>query len=766
MKEKIIVLLVALLSTMTAGAQTYQGTVCDSATNKPLEYATIILLKKGDIAATAHTEADGSFKLKAAKGAEAIKVSLVGYNSRSIALTDQQYNMGNISLSSVELENVTVNGSTTKYEVDKDTYIITDSIRKGMINTADMLGQLPGITYNWYDKSLTVYGQKNILLVANGVEMSPNHIKEINPKRVKSVEVIHNPGGRYISDNYAALINVVLYDDYVGWDATLNNKLQLNAGNLNNWKWLVSETPNADYTYTRNNISINANYTYNTSRSAIKFEEWDKIVNVMETTIEPINDDDNMRVSRDTHKMSAGMDYQLNKQHTLSFQTEYSFSDSHANSRNMATNLSNSNDCTIVEQNINSNNSSNDFVAALFYRGKIGERWDLYSDINYNHYNARNYGKNEQKDWFSNEYVQRGTKDYLRFNADATYTFDRQTTMKFGYASTWKDYKSHEELKNSWNEASTNYRHRIFAYYTHKFNDKLSTSVGTSAEWLRFTNSTAASNHFAILPDIRINYNASRKMNAQLMYTSSAAYPTLEQTAISYRLDTLSAIESNPTLHQAMTHQFSLRVRLWNSLTITPSYKFNDNCIESYSLLTEGNIITSTYVNADYKSWAVNVNYEKMFNRTLLFSANMNFDRSTIKFGNYHNTCNNLKGSAMLMYMNPKNGYRYLLQYTHYTNTTPMIQGHSIGGDNYWMMAIMKTAMKGRLSFMLAYMPPFDLGIDKCTKKVIDTDFYHKRSSEHTFDILKNRVIFTARLNMSHGQRTKKHTNITTTDQE
>lgn len=664
------------------------------------------------------------------------------------------------------LKTVVVTGSTKKYDVDKDTYIITDSLRKDVVNTADMLGMLPGITYNWQDNSLSVYGQKNIRLVVNGVELSENYIKELNPKRVKSVEVVHNPNGRYASDNLAALINVVLYDDYVGWDATLGNTFRMKADKLDEWNWLVGEAPSLNYTYTRNNISVNASYDYGYTRMGIKYDESKKYADVLETGIGAVDGNDNMRRSGNSHRVSAGMDYQLAKNHILSFQTNYAFNDTRMKSSNSMWHRTPSEVKDGLVQNFNSDNSANDFVAALFYRGKLGENWSLYSDFNYNYYNAHNHSINNEEGWFSTEYRNYGRKNYLRFNADATYIFPSSATLKFGYATTWKGYYSHEELNNKWEESTDNYRHRLFAYYTYKINEKWSTSVGTSAEWLRFTNATTASNHFALLPDVRVMFKPSQKVNAQFLYISSADYPTLKQTSISYREDTLAVFQANPELHQAVTHQFSLCLRLWNCLTLTPSYRFSDNLITDYYQQTANNIVSESSINANFSSWAVNVNFEKPIWKTLIFSGNATFEHSSINHGSEKTSRNSLTGTATLMYMDRKSSMRYMLQYIQTTCTLPLIQGYARQGENFWMIGILKTCMKGKLSLMLAYLPPLQLGVYQDGKRCIDTNFYQNHSVTHMFDMMKNTLIFKANLRLSHGKRTKKQTNTVTTDKE
>lgn len=46
----------------------------------------------------------------------------------------------------------------------------------------------------------------------------------INPKRVKKVEITYNPTGKY--EGRRMLLNLSLFDDYIGWDFVPYTNLQ------------------------------------------------------------------------------------------------------------------------------------------------------------------------------------------------------------------------------------------------------------------------------------------------------------------------------------------------------------------------------------------------------------------------------------------------------------------------------------------------------------------------------------------------------------
>ena len=106
-----------------------------------------------------------------------------------------------------------------------------------------------------------------MVLVVNDVEKPQNYIREINPKRIASINVTYRPGGKYAG--HAVLVNLKLKNDYVGWDFTphtrdalfINNKhggfLSFYAPftySLNKWNFYVS--PNYKVNHRKNASSI------------------------------------------------------------------------------------------------------------------------------------------------------------------------------------------------------------------------------------------------------------------------------------------------------------------------------------------------------------------------------------------------------------------------------------------------------------------------------------------------------------------------------
>jgi len=761
-------LVITMCACQMLNAQTYKSIVCDSLTRKPLQGAVVSLCSpKGEVLHSCMTNSDGSFQLQHFKGSTILQISILGYKSKkeilSLSLPDKFY------LSPLILKEISITANQEIHDIDKDTYLVTDSLRKGTTFAADMLGQIKGINYNWFDNSLSVYGQKNILLLVNGVEKDQSYIKNINPKRITKIEVVHNPGGRYISDNYAAIINLILYDDYVGWDLYLAEDTKINPNKLDKAEGLFNEGVYPNFTYTSNKITVNASYNYSRKRMSFSDSYWQSYPGIIENTTTAIDENSpNIRKGDNNHSLSAGLDYQISKKHSISFQGKYDRQNGNASFDYSIWSNKTGSEAEKTYRIGQTNSVSNEWVGTLFYRGKIGERWDLYSDFNYDYYVNNSNANMDQENWFSSEYKYRNRKNYTRFNTEVTYSFNANATLKFGYSTTWKEYTSQNRLADVQESLLDNYRDRFFSYFSYKFNKAWSTSIGGAMEWIRDRSEDASANHFALMPDFKLMYKPNKSVDAVLQYYTTIDYPTLSQSSLySYKADSLMSSSGNPNLTQALYNNASLRIRLWNCLTVSPSVCYSKNNIASfYKLLDDGHIM-NTYVNSSLRKYALNLTFETSLWTYFAFSTNNSIGHDEIVYGENKNSDNVWINESSFIYMNRKTGWRTMLDFNRNSGRNMQIQGYSIGGDNYWMMALMKSCLNDRLSFMAAYFLPFKWLLNTTDKRIVNTAFYQYSSRTNTFDdVLKNMIMIKINYRLDHGKRVIKKEHNATVDHE
>lgn len=763
-----IVIAICIISQML-NAQTYQSIVCDSITQNPIQYVIVSLCSnKGEILRSTVTNSGGIFKLENVKNAALMQFSFVGYHKLQKVLINSSL-PEKLYLSPIALKDVVVTANYELHDIDKDSYIINDSLRKGTTFAADMLGNLKGITYNWYDNSISIFGQKNILLLVNGIEKNDDYIKNINPKRIQKVEVIHNPGGRYVSDNYAAIINLILYEDYIGWDLNLADNTKINSNKLDKYEWLFNEEVNPNFTYTSNKITVNASSNYSQKRMSF-FDTYKEIYpGIIENFSRPIDGQvPNLKKEESNYLLSSGLDYEISKKHSLSFQGKY-FSGNENTNFNYLIQTSGANNVLNSSQRTGQiNGKPQEWIGTLFYQGKIGEHLTLYSDFNYDYYLKNSVSNITQENWLSTGYKYRNWKNFTRFNIDITYTFKNDASLKIGYSNAWKEYLSKNLSSGIQESQSENYRDRFFSYYSYKFDKNLSVSLGGALEKIHYQNNDTASSYLAFIPDFKLMYKPTKSIDAVLQYYTTIDYPTLAQSSIyTFRTDSLMSSSGNPYLTQALYNNALFRLRLFNSLTINSTYCYSKNNITPFYELKNDNLILNTYVNSMLNKFSASVSYETLFLKYFILSTNMSFEHDKISYSGNTNTCNTWGNESFLMYMNRKKGFRAMLYYTSKNRNDLSLQGIQKGGESFWMISMMKSCCNDKLSLSAMYILPIKWLLYTTEGRSVNTEYYQYNSSINTFDdLMKNMIMLKINYRLDHGKRTIKNEYKATVDHE
>ncbi|HEY0654490.1 MAG TPA: TonB-dependent receptor [Chryseosolibacter sp.] len=219
--------LLALACSLTAMAQgnsKITGTVSDSTTNKPVEFATIALNDPTTNKPVDGTIADdqGRFTIsKVADGNYNLTITFIGFNTKSIPVRvgdKKEIDLGTISISPVAqvLKEVTVEGERALIEerVDRTIYNAeNDQTAKGG-DATDVLKRVPLLTVDM-DGNVSLRGNQNITVLINNKPSSivassvADALKQIPADQIKTVEVITSPSAKYDAEGSAGIINIV-----------------------------------------------------------------------------------------------------------------------------------------------------------------------------------------------------------------------------------------------------------------------------------------------------------------------------------------------------------------------------------------------------------------------------------------------------------------------------------------------------------------------------------------------------------------------------
>ncbi|CAN5130281.1 outer membrane beta-barrel family protein [soil metagenome] len=201
------------------------GMLIDSASNKPVEFATIALLNVATNKPIDGTTADakGKFVLgKVAPGKYRLQYSFIGYkDKRSSLLTvdkGSDINMGTVKLGSdirtLNEVNVVGQAAIIEEKVDRLVYNADKDIAAKGGDAGDILRKVPMLSVD-LDGNVSLRGSSNVTVLINNKPSTivassvADALKQIPADMIKTVEVITSPSAKYDAEGSAGIINIV-----------------------------------------------------------------------------------------------------------------------------------------------------------------------------------------------------------------------------------------------------------------------------------------------------------------------------------------------------------------------------------------------------------------------------------------------------------------------------------------------------------------------------------------------------------------------------
>ena len=288
------------------------GTVTDSETNIPLEYATISVfnVNSENVINGVITDSNGEFSIELSKGNYDFKVEFISFKIKYYKniKVNNPLSLGTIKLSIDEniLDEIEVIGEKTEIEIklDKTVYNIGKDLTLKGNSVSDVLDNLPSVEVD-IEGNVSLRGNQSVRILINGkpsglVGISSNEaLKQFPSESVDKVEVITSPSARYNAEGTAGIINIILRKSkLIGF----NGSLSLNSGYPE--RYGVS----ANLNYRTKKLNFFNNIGYNTRTSEGSF------INETEYyTDQPINNFLNENGVRDSERnsnyLNTGIEY-------------------------------------------------------------------------------------------------------------------------------------------------------------------------------------------------------------------------------------------------------------------------------------------------------------------------------------------------------------------------------------------------------------------------------------------------------------------------
>ena len=193
------------------------GKLLDDSNRTPIGYASAVLYALPDtiMVTGVITDDKGGFIFDGVKsGKYLLRTSFVGYKTleRVVEVNGTSLRIGEslYMISSIELDEVVVTGTVRERQVtaEKTKVNVSKSAAPASGNIMDVLRAQPGVSMD-ADENIYLRGNKNILVLIDGVPTTMSGLNSIPSSNVDNIEIITSPSVKYDAEGTGGIINIV-----------------------------------------------------------------------------------------------------------------------------------------------------------------------------------------------------------------------------------------------------------------------------------------------------------------------------------------------------------------------------------------------------------------------------------------------------------------------------------------------------------------------------------------------------------------------------
>ncbi|MCD8303602.1 MAG: carboxypeptidase-like regulatory domain-containing protein [Prevotellaceae bacterium] len=667
-----------------------------------------------------------------------LRVSALGFTTRFVDIPDGVTDLGEIALKrdAMMMEQVEVNASNIVHLREKDIIYITREMRKGSYDTGELLGKVPGMTYNRVTGDLRYQGQTKILILIDSLEYDASYIKQLHHARFDKIEVTPFPKGKY--SDYDVLINLCRKENYEGWEnnGTAHVTVYPNKDNARQDKHLSEFNAFQSFTYTRNKWNFFVDYEPFLEREDLNSTSTTEYT-LNHYAEEVIDNPDGKRNKnqREWHGTVRGcLDYQFDKHNSVSlFYLFYNVKKRELQDNTVVqTYLDNENLPSAPGDTIGSTSTSTykspTHRLAGFYRGQTNA-WNYTVTLNYSHYTDRTGYDLAKTSGYVNLDNRNARMDHTFGKLEVNRRFlDEKIYYALGYDDLWKHYL---QSRSETGEALSNYalkQSTVWTYASYNMTDKASLSLLASVTTNHTKGDEASDRYLSWVGKLTYFQKMKAEQWMSLFYSCDVYNPDLQRvTSYGYFSDSLTWQSGNPQLRSSVSHWAIGRYHFLRCLTLELSDNYQPRTFTnitslSYGLLQDGSTLSyysSTMPqNAKWNKVNVKLSLDKKI-KNLTLSAYVSYWHESGKYQGFKHSANGWECEAYADYYIEKWDLVPAIYYSGGNERGAWAQGWTHNEYDHWHVDLIKTFLHGKLRVGAVYVPPIHFNCGKNASETV-----------------------------------------------
>lgn len=482
-------------------------------------------------------------------------------------------------------------------------YLITNDMRKRAQNTAQLIGNLPGMDVDRLSNAIKYLGRDRIKILVDSIEKDEEHIKKLSPKRFSNVEVTVMPSGRY--QGYDVLINLKMKPDFTGIEGNLSTYNHINPNYISKDKLGGSSFSGLfDYMNGKWNFYVDDYLSWYHDEKDESYDNLYPFLSLREKTLANPKGMPTAHSYNRGNRLSLNADYKINHKHIIGMVyglnlKNYDFKSYQViSTENLAS--GESDEFTSTEDN--SNDETSHYVG-IFYEGRDIKGWYVGSRINYGISLFNNRNLYERTNGYESLYKTKPDMNYTFFSLYLNRRLFNKISLSIDYNYTNRNRKTRNIIDDEIVSRMRENRHYAGIGIDYQLGMKTYLSGGV---WYlnNSINSSGVSTHNSILGFrgmVRHTFND--KLGLLISYVTTTYPPSSSQLSDYGEFTSPYEYSSgNPDLKITKSNSLNCDLNFLNMFTLTGAWYYFHNNVGNIQTEKEGMKPDGTFGSYVYNS--------------------------------------------------------------------------------------------------------------------------------------------------------------------